>query len=469
MSERPLVIVANRLPVSKREDGTWQASAGGLVTALRPVVAERGGHWVGWDGGEGDVPSRVEGLDVDLQSVRLSNAEVQGYYHGFSNRTLWPLMHDLVRKPVIDRRAWRVYEQVNRKFAEAVAAIEFDADRPPMLWVQDYHLFLTPDLLRGLLPSSPLGFFLHIPFPPPELMAQLPWREPILRGMLGADVVAFHTDRFRRNFLRSVERVFPEIVRKGKKLLLPDGRKVRTAAHPISIDASEFATIARSAGTDAIVAELEEQFAGKTVLLGVDRLDYTKGIRHRLQAIELLLERRPDLRERVAFVQIAVPSRDDVKEYKELREDVELTIGRINGRFTEPGGDVPVHYLYRGVEKERLLGYYRLADVMLVTPLKDGMNLVAKEYVIAQHATGGHGRLVLSEFAGTALEMPRALHCNPFDVEGLSYVLEYAIEADAEKAADAIEALAARVREFDVHRWVNEELSDIEAAAGRRS
>ncbi len=464
---RPLVVVANRLPVSRDDDGEWRASAGGLVTAMRPVMDEVGGAWIGWDGGAGDVPDRVEGLNVDLHPVPLSNAQVQGFYYGFSNRTIWPLFHDLIRTPVIERRWWRSYQEVNRLFAEAAADLEVTGE-PPLFWIQDYHLMLLPEQLRALHPASPIGFFLHIPFPPPELFARLPWREELLRGLLASDAVGFHTERYRDNFVRSCERILTDAELDGPDVVLRDGRRVRTGAHPISIDTDEFAALARDPETDRELADLREQFAGRKVFLGVDRLDYTKGIRHRLQAIELLLERQPDLRDHFAFIQIAVPSRDDVKEYRDLRVSVETEVGRINGRFTEPGGDVPVHYLYRGVPKTSLTAYYRLADVMCVTPLKDGMNLVAKEFVTTQDVGGEAGALLLSEFTGAMLEFSGdAIRCNPFDVEGLSYLMQAALEIDAGQRRDRIERMAARVRTNDVFRWVREELALIEDGAAQ--
>ena len=459
--DRPLVVVANRLPVSKDEQGDWRASAGGLVTAMRPVMEEVGGAWIGWDGGESDVPRHVDGLNVDLHPVGLSRAQVQGYYYGFSNRTLWPLLHDLIEQPVIDRRLWHSYQDVNHRMAQAVAELDLTGTSP-LFWVQDYHLMLLPALVRGVSPDSPIGYFLHTPFPPPELIARLPWREELLRGMLGADSVGFHTARYQDNFIRSVSRIISGVEVDGTSLVMPDGRRVSTGAHPISIDTAEFRDLVDSDDTIRELDDMRHQFAGRKVFLGVDRVDYTKGIRHRLQAIELLLERNPELRRQFAFVQVAVPSREDVREYQELREEVEREVGRINGRFTEPGGDVPVHYMYRGVTKSRLTAYYRLADVMCVTPLKDGMNLVAKEFVTCQDAADGAGVLLLSEFTGANLEFgSEAVRCNPFDVEGLSYLMEAALELPEDDRRRRIERMAARVRDADVYDWVAEELGDI--------
>jgi trehalose 6-phosphate synthase len=454
VSGRTLIVVANRLPVRWR-DGTWQASGGGLVTALRPVIEESGGHWVGWDGGNPDVPATVDGLAAVMHPVSLSEQEIAGHYDGFANRTIWPLFHDLVVQPVLDRAWWLLHKDVNWRFAKAVASVD---TKDPIVWVHDYHLMLAPAMIRSLRPGCPIGFFLHIPFPPPELLARLPWRRDLLEGLLGADVVSFHTTRYRDNFVRSVLRVMTDTQLIGETLVLADGRRVRTAAHPISIDADEFAALATSQETDSELKALREQFEGRRVLLGVDRLDYTKGIRHRLQAIAHLLENYPDLRRQFAFVQIAVPSRDDVQEYRDLRDEVEGTVGRINGRFTEPGHDVPVHYLYRSISPARLAAYYRLADVCCVTPLKDGMNLVAKEFVTVQGAGGEAGALLLSEFTGAVLEMTDAISCNPFDVEGMGELMEQCLELDLSDRRQRIERMAARVHEHDVHAWVASEL-----------
>ncbi|MBY5163928.1 alpha,alpha-trehalose-phosphate synthase (UDP-forming) [Salsipaludibacter albus] len=468
---RPLVVVANRLPVSKSGDA-WRPSAGGLVTALRPVVEQVDGHWVGWDGGDPNVPKRVDGFAADLHPVAMTAEEVDDHYYGFSNRTLWPLFHDLLAEPVFDREWWRTYERMNIRFADAAAAVEVD---DPVYWVHDYHLLLAPALLRDRKPDATIGFFLHIPFPPPELMGRLPWNDELLDGLLGADAIGFHTEWYRENFVRSVRRSRRDVTVSGDMVHLPDGRSVRTAAHPISIDVDEFSALAVADETEQELAELREQFANRKVMLGVDRLDYTKGIRHRLQAIERLLTDRPELRTSFAFIQIAVPSRDDVEEYRDLREQVEYMVGHIHGRFTEPGHDVPVHYLYRSVPKTRLAAYYRLADVMAITPLKDGMNLVAKEFVTVQDAARDRpdqdaGVLLLSEFTGAALEfVDDAVMCNPFDVQSLAARMAQSLTFDADDRRSRIARMAASVREGDVFAWVNEELESVTMAERARA
>ena len=466
--DRPVIAVANRLPVQYGDNG-WELSPGGLVTALRPVMAAHPGAWVGWDGGSKGMPARLPDSELRLLPVGLSAAHVRDYYRGFANATMWPLMHDAIEKPRFERAWWRAYQEVNRVFADRAMTA---ADEYPdgIIWVHDYHLMLVPELIRNRKPETPIGFFLHVPWPSPNIYARLPWRDQVLWGLLGADVVSFHTDDYRWNFLRSVARQLGDsgIEVRGSSVALPDGRVVTTATAPISIDAAEFAALAVEPEVKQGVEALAEQFSGRTLLLGVDRLDYTKGIAERLLAVELLLERRADLRSKLAFLQIAVPSRDDVREYRNLRAAVERHIGRINGQFTEPGSDVPVHYLYRGLPQEQLAAYYAAASVLLVTPLIDGMNLVAKEYVTVQHARRGSGALVLSEFTGAATELREAVPCNPFDVEGLSRRIEHALRLPADRRRRALTAMARYVRGHDVHRWVAGQLADIAARGAAR-
>ena len=457
----PVIAFANRLPV-RRVRNSWRLSDGGLVTALRPAMKSRGGVWVGWDGGI-ETPTEVEGLEIELRPVALTRREVDAYYHGFANRTLWPLLHGLVEWPTFDRSWWDAYRVVNSRFAAADSA-----NVTGFRWVHDYHLLLLPELLRRAGAQGGIGFFLHVPFPPPEVFSRLPWRTTVLEGMLGAEIVSFHTARYRDNFLRTCRQLVDGVEIHGTSVQLSDGRVIRTAAHPISIDAGDLAERARQPGVERALAGLRKQFTGRRLLLGVDRLDYTKGIPERLRAIELLLELRPDLRREITFVQVAVPSRGEIREYRELRAAVEQLVGRINGRFTEPGLDVPVHYLYRGVTPDRLLAYYRAAEVCLVTPLQDGMNLVAKEYVTVQQATDGAGVLVLSEFTGAIEELPEALPCNPFDLEGLAGTISLALELDDADRRDRLARMAGTIHRHDVFAWLDQELASPSRAVGGR-
>jgi trehalose 6-phosphate synthase len=452
----PRVVLSNRLPV-RRVGTKWETSAGGLVTALRPVVSERPTTWVGWDGGARSLPAHLPGTSASLAPVELSGSEVRNYYDGFSNATLWPLFHDLVGTPEFHSSWWRSYQGANRAFAQSglrAAGRSEDAT----IWVHDYHLMLVPGLMREHT-DTPIRFFLHIPWPAPELFARLPWREQILRGLLGADLISFHTERYRKNFVRSCGRLLGDVTIRGREIICPDGRVVRTQANPISIDTAEFADAARSTEVTSRVSTLQSQFRGRRVLLGVDRLDYTKGIPERLLAFERLLEQRADLRDQLALVQIAVPSRGEVKQYQELRDQVDQLVGRINGRFTTPGTDVPVHYFHRGVARADLIAYYRLADLMLVTPLKDGMNLVAKEFVTVQHAAHQrHGVLLLSEFTGAATELTQALACNPFDIEGVCNAIETALGLSDTERESRMTRMARRIRRHDIHAWAEREL-----------
>jgi trehalose-6-phosphate synthase len=310
-----------------------------------------------------------------------------------------------------------------------------------------------------------------VPWPPPDIFARLPWRREILLGLLGADVVSFHTEGYRRNFVRTCARLLTDtgVQIHGSQITLPGRRVVATTSAPISIDAAEFARLATDPATGRDIDAVREQFADRALLLGVDRLDYTKGITERLLAVEMLLERRADLRRSLAFLQVAVPSRDDVPEYRNLRGTVERHIGRINGRFTEPGSDVPIHYLYRGLPPQQLAAYYAAAEALLVTPLIDGMNLVAKEYVTVQYARRGSGALVLSEFTGASAELREAVPCNPFDVEGLSYRIEHALGLQASARRSALATMARRIRAHDVYYWVDRQLAEIGSRGAARA
>ena len=463
--DRPVVAVANRLPVHHGDNG-WELSPGGLVTALRPVMATHPGAWVGWDGGTKGLPPTLPDSGVRLVPIGLSAAQVRSYYHGFANATLWPLLHNAIEKPRFERAWWYAYRDVNTIFGERAAAA-LDEQPDAIAWVHDYQLMLVPQLIRERRGGQPTGFFLHVPWPSPDIFARLPWREQVLTGLLGADVVAFHTDEYRANFLRSCARLLrdDDIEVRGDSVVLPDGRAVTTATAPISIDAAEFTQHAIEPETDNDIRLLAEQFRDRTLLLGVDRLDYTKGIIERLLAVEMLLERNPGFRTSLSFLQIAVPSRDDVREYRQLRSTVEQHVGRINGLYTEPGSDVPVHYLYRGLSQQQLAAYYALADALLVTPLIDGMNLVCKEYVTVQNARGGSGVLLLSEFTGAADELSGAFLVNPHDIEGMKDTIVRAATIDRAEARRRMRAMRRRVREFDVNRWATSFLDALQRAS----
>lgn len=449
-----VVAYSNRLPV-RRVAGGWRPSAGGLVAAVRPALGSSEAVWIGWDP-SGAVPARVPGLGARLEGLTLTRSEVDAFYHGFSNRTLWPLLHGAIEDPVFEPRWWQTYVAVNRRFAAA---------RPPgesFHWVHDYQLFLLPQALRDQGGEGRIRLFLHVPFPAPELFARLPWRRQILEGMLGADTIGFHTTDYRDNFLRACARHVRGIDVDPGRIRAVDGRVVHADVNPISVDAPEIAADAVSSKVDRFTTRLLNGLDGRRMILGVDRLDYTKGIAERLRAIELLFALRPERRREVVFIQLAVPSRGEIREYEALRSTVERLVGRINGRFTEAGGPVPVHYLHRSVAWHQLLAYYRVADVCLVTPLADGMNLVAKEFAVAAAAAGSSGALVLSEFAGASRELREALPCNPYDLDGLAGTIDLALELPPEDRRRRLARLAATVAAHDVQAWYARESANPE-------
>lgn len=454
------VVVANRLPVDRvlADDGSvdWTTSPGGLVTALEPVMAKRGGAWVGWHGAADEELDPFEHDGYTVLPVPLSQAEFEEYYEGFSNATLWPLYHDTVAFPEFHREWWEAYVLVNRRFAELTADT---AAHGATVWVQDYQLQLVPSMLRELRPDLKIGFFLHIPFPAIEIFGQLPWREEILRGLLGADLVGFQTAGAASNFRR--------LVRKRTKLKV-ERDQVRMAGHvcnvksyPISINTQGFIDLANS---PEVIAEsealLEELGHPKRVLLGVDRLDYTKGLRQRIRAVgELFTEGSLDPDE-VVFLQVATPSRERVDEYRRLRDDIDLLVGRINSEVGGVGRPA-ISYRHTSFPRPTMAAMYRIADVMLVTPLVDGMNLVAKEYVACHPKTSG--ALVLSEFAGAAQELRQAYLVNPYDLNGLKETILKACSDPRPLRQRRMRLMKKQVATNTIDLWANHFLGDLEA------
>ncbi|MEU1983854.1 trehalose-6-phosphate synthase [Nocardia sp. NPDC019395] len=453
------VVVANRLPVDleKLPDGStrWKRSPGGLVTALEPVLRANRGAWVGWAGvPDVDVDPIVED-GLELHPVPLSAAEVTDYYEGFSNATLWPLYHDVIVRPVYHRAWWSAYVQVNRRFAEETAKV---AAEGATVWVQDYQLQLVPKMLRMLRPDLTIGFFLHIPFPPVELFMQMPWRTEIVEGLLGADLIGFHLPGGAQNFLYLARRLAGQPTSRGtvgvrsKMGVVQVGfRTVRVGAFPISIDSAGLDEHSRRRSVKERAAQIRAELGSpKKILLGVDRLDYTKGIDIRLNALEELLdEGRVDPADTV-MVQLATPSRERVESYIQMRGDIERQVGRINGEFARVGYPV-VHYLHRPIAREELIAFFVAADVMLVTPLRDGMNLVAKEYVACH--SGLNGTLVLSEFTGAAAELRQSYLCNPHDLDSVKDAVVSALTDDRETRRRRMRALRRQVLAHDVDRW----------------
>ncbi|NLE96851.1 MAG: trehalose-6-phosphate synthase, partial [Propionibacterium sp.] len=374
---------------------------------------------------------------------------------GFSNSTLWPLYHDTVAFPEFHREWWYTYQQVNRRFAEAAADA---AEEGATVWVQDYQLQLVPRMLRELRPDLKIGFFLHIPFPPRELFAQLPWRLDIIEGLLGADLVGMQVAGGASNFLRLVRDRTGHAVEAGL-VRVSDTHSCMVKAYPISIDSAGFADLAMQPDTIAESEELLESLGNpKHVFLGVDRLDYTKGLRQRIRAMgELFREGKLDSNE-VAYLQVATPSRERVGEYMRLRDDIDLLVGRINSEVGEVGSP-PITYLHKGFPRQTMAAMYRIADVMLVTPLRDGMNLVAKEYVACHPSNGGS--LVLSEFAGAARELRRAYMVNPYDLDGMKNVFMRALTDPYAERAKRMRALKRQVKTNTIESWADNFLGDL--------
>jgi trehalose 6-phosphate synthase len=468
-ADSPVVVVANRLPVDRVEgpDGTprWQRSPGGLVTALEPFVAGRGGAWVGWSGSAGEAPEPFESGGMSLIPVPLSEHEVDTYYEGMANASLWPLYHDVVEKPEYHRAWWDSYVQVNRRFADRAAEV---AAENAIVWVHDYQLQLVPALLRQRRPDLTIGFFLHIPFPPYELFTQLPWRSAIVEGLLGADLVGFQRPTAASNFVQLARRLH-ELPTRGN-VIEYDGRTVTARAFPISIDARAFDELAGSPDVVARAEEIRKELGNPNrIILGVDRLDYTKGITVRLSAFEELLEDGAVTAPETVLVQVATPSRERVEHYVHMRETIEQQVGHINGVFGSIAGPA-VHYFNQSMPREELAALYRAADVMLVTPYRDGMNLVAKEYVAARGDLGG--ALVLSEFAGAAAELKQAFLVNPHDIAGVKNQIVRALRIEPDEAAKRMRAMRRHVFKNDLDHWAGSFFDALRASvdgeAGRR-
>lgn len=450
-----LVIVANRLPVRRgRKQGreVWDTSPGGLVSALLPILRRegqtgRGGAWVGWAGSRTRTFEPFEHEGVWNLPVNLNSAHVDDYYDGMSNATLWPLYHDAVRPPSYQRRWWRAYREVNSLFAQAAASIAADG---ATVWVHDYHLHLVPGMLRDLRPDLRIGYFLHIPFPGSKLFAQLPNRRDVVQGTLGADVIGFQTRDDAEGFIDTASR-FAD-VRARDDGVVYQGRKIVVDAFPISIDARQINELARSDEMIGRAARDRRRLGGRKIFLGVDRMDYTKGIDIRLRAFRELLRTGQADSEEVVLVQSCVPTRERVGTYADLKSEIEKLVGEINGDYGAVGR-ASVHYLRQNLAPEDLVSLYLAADVALVTPVRDGMNLIAKEYVAARHDE--RGVLVLSEFTGAVHELTEALIVNPHDLDSTVAAMVRAIRMPPEEESRRMRSLRTVVFERDVYHWAD--------------
>jgi trehalose 6-phosphate synthase/phosphatase len=462
---RRLIVVSNRLPVAlKREGEGWQAtrSAGGLATAMDPVLKDTGGIWIGWSGSP-DEPEELRNLlreEHGCITVPLPEDIAEGFYEGYSNQALWPLFHSLTTGLNFDPTAWSAYKEANQRFCDVVAEQYKPGDR---IWVHDYHLMLLPKLLRQRLPDAAVGFFLHIPFPASDIFSLLPRGDELLEGLLGADLIAFHTHAHLQHFRRSVRRLLG--IESKVDLLEVEGRTVGLQALPIGIAPDEFLGYLDQEDTQEQYAALEKAYTGKKVLVAIDRLDYTKGLPNRLRTYARLLKSEPELCGAVVLVQVAVPSRENIESYQELTNEVNQLIGEINGEFGTAHWS-PIVYIHRGIPRAELVALYHRADVAWVSPLRDGMNLVAKEYVACK--PDGKGVLVLSWFAGAAAEMGEALLVNPYDEERTAAMVSRALRMEDQEKQERMLALHARVIRNNVFRWGETFLAALDDSAGSR-
>ncbi|HEX8475715.1 MAG TPA: bifunctional alpha,alpha-trehalose-phosphate synthase (UDP-forming)/trehalose-phosphatase [Pyrinomonadaceae bacterium] len=467
-----LVVVSNRLPFTLKKSGeAWRTerSTGGLATAMGPLLEQSGGIWIGWSGeasgAEAD-PKRQKMLARWEQQQRYYAVDLppdmaEGFYEGYSNRTIWPLFHQFPMMVEYDPTTWEAYREANERFRDVVLKHLRPGDT---VWIHDYQLMLLPQLLREAVPDARIGFFLHIPFPPADIFRILPRREELLRGLLGADYLAFHTYGYLQHFRSSLLRLMGFDSRMDKVEV--NGRFVHLDALPIGIAPEEFERrLDEDAETRNRRDELRERFKGRRILLSVDRLDYTKGIPERLRTFERLLKKSPELHKQIVFVQVAVPSRENIPSYEELRRNVDELVGGINGEFSTPGW-TPVVYMRRAIPPTELIALYSIADVAWVAPLRDGLNLVAKEYVACQREE--QGVLVLSEFAGAASEMGEALLVNPYDEERTADTLARALEMPEAERRERMNALRRRIHRNNVFAWGERFLSNLRDAADAR-
>jgi trehalose 6-phosphate synthase/phosphatase len=468
--EPRVLIVSNRLPVTVQEsaDGVEVVpSAGGLASGLRGYYESALATWIGWPGpmSSESSDSNRRSLEAQLRAhnlklVELDQRDIEDYYDGFSNEVVWPLFHYLLDRLPLRAQNWDAYRRVNQRFADAIVDVMQPGD---LVWVHDYHLMLVPGLVRERRPDARIGHFLHIPFPAPEVFRILPWRRELLMGMLGADLVGFHTPSYARHFASAVRAQCG--LDASHDAVRVDGRTVRIGHFPMGPDVAQFERLAQDPTVREETARLREESRGRFLFLGVDRLDYTKGIPRRLLAFERLLQRDPSLRDKVRLIQLAVPSRSGVREYADFRKQVDELVGRINGAMGTLDS-VPIHYLHQTVTPEQLSALYCAADAMLVTPLRDGMNLVAKEYIASR--ADEDGVLLLSEFAGAAEELGEAVVVNPYDENGMADSMAHAMAMGPAERRARMGALRRRVLSRPVDDWARRFLAAMGQAADSR-
>lgn len=462
-----LLVISNRAPYSIRRRGRQtelSRTVGGLATTLDDTLRSRGGTWLAWSGNVSRVSRRRKpvppfrsisgpGIGYRLRLLNLTESQVADYYHGFSNRALWPLCHYFPGNTRFDEDEWKTYEAVNRLFARAAARIMPSGG---LAWVHDFHLTLVPSTLRALRPDARIAVFWHIPFPCAAVFRINPWAREIVSGLLGSDLIGFHTREYARHFVETAVALLDVKADLECGQIEHGGRVTRVAAFPLGIEARTFERYAADRRTLAAADRIRRAAGHDLLLLGVDRLDYTKGILERLRAYERLLAENPALHRKVCLVQIQVPSRENVPEYRALRVRIDEQVGRIAGRFSTAGW-VPIRYLCQSFTRRELVAYYRAANILLVTALRDGMNLVAHEFVATR--TDDDGVLVLSQFAGAAERLHDAILVNPYDVNGMARAMHRAIHMRAAERHAAMRAMRKKVVAEDVDWWLASFLS----------
>ncbi|WP_179020130.1 bifunctional alpha,alpha-trehalose-phosphate synthase (UDP-forming)/trehalose-phosphatase [Winogradskyella forsetii] len=471
------IIVSNRLPLQVSIDNkTFKVtpSVGGLATGMKSVHSEGNGIWVGWSGiPENELsPELSQEVQHKIQkekcvSVPLTSEDIEEYYEGFSNRALWPLFHYFMEYTDFEQNEWEAYKRVNEKFAEVVVDNLNDGDT---VWVHDYQLLLLPQLIKDKKPNTTIGFFLHIPFPSYEIFRTFPWREEILTGMLGADLLGFHTYDYERHFLSSVKRILRLEV--NFNVINFHDRIVKVDSFPMGIDYEKFYNAALKQHSDSyekseLRTRLEEHLTDdKKLILSIDRMDYTKGIPNRIKAFEYFLDTYPQYKEKVRLVMLAVPSRTNVPQYQKLKRDTDELVGRVNGKFATVSW-TPIWYFYRSMPFENLIDLYISSDVALITPIRDGMNLVAKEYIATR--TQGNGVLILSEMAGASKEMNEALLINPNSFEDFAATLNTALTMPLKEQETRVNWLQKRLKRYDVEKWATEFLKALDKTKAAKS
>ncbi|MFQ5771355.1 MAG: trehalose-6-phosphate synthase, partial [bacterium] len=455
----------NRLPIvlTQNENGEWQvqSGSGGLVTALAPVLRNRGGIWIGWPGTvekecgnlEKALAQETKNFGYTLKPVNLTTEDKEKYYDGFANEIIWPLFHDFAAHCNFNPDYWLAYQQVNHKFAKVIMQ---NVRQNDFIWVHDYHLTGVAKELRKMGVQSRIAFFLHIPFPPLDIFVRLPWRFQILHALLEYGLIGFQTLRDRRNFVQCVRTLIQgtRIFGKGQVITMQfENREIRVCAIPISIDFEEFAKLASAKEVCDKAWYIHEDLPNLKLFLGVDRLDYTKGIPERLKAFRRALIRFPELQQKATLIQVVVPSRRSIPKYAALKTEIERLVGEINGQLTRSGW-VPIHYIFRSLERPELLAYYRTSEIALITPLKDGLNLVAKEYCACN--LEGNGVLIISEFAGAAAQLQKyAILVNPHDIEGIAEAIYHAFKMDFDERKARMRKLRQIVRRYNIFWWVD--------------